>query len=1051
MIATIHVAQQGAITMALASSPSFGARLKRERMARGLTQGALAERAGLSARAVSDLERGVNRAPRKETLRLLAEALQLSPEARARLEDAVVAAVVAAPERGASMPFADPAPLPLAGRAQELAQLRRLLRGEGPPLLLLAGEPGIGKTRLLRETAARAQRAGWRVLSGGCTRRSGQASYAPFTVALAQAIAHTTRAQLRRDLQGCAWLGRLLPELIEQALVPTPTWQLPPDHERRLLFGTVGRYLANVSGPAGTLMLLDDLQWAGGDALDLLESLLRDAAAALQEASQETSEGPYAPVRVVGAYRDTEVHANDPLEALLADLARDGLASRLTVGALDHEDACELAALLLAQVDAEDRSHTDVIHRERVQRMVRRAGGVPYFLVSLALGETAGGAAGTPDEESPEAPVARPHTQLEPAPWQVTTSIRQRVAALPRRAHLLLSALAVAGRSAPFALLAAMLNAATGSLLPAAEAACHARLLEEAPEEWSEERAEGAPSLAVYRFPHDLIRETVLHDLSAARRVALHRAAGEAIESLGAPARRAAQLADHFSQAGEFARALRYALLAGDQARAVSAFVEAERQYRAAVAWARAAQDEAQEADALAKLGALLGATMRYAEGVALLRQALELYADQHNGEAEAHTAMEFALAHDIHGPLEEASAYAAQRLTALSAQGLSTSGQTYLRYGLFHLLMGRAQQLEGAAANGLLQAALAMGQQTQGAARAAQELRILARTTQFLGLVHAQLGQDAAAQASWAEAMPLAEAAGDLQEYARACYNSAALSHARGETAAARRYADQGVAIAIPGTTPRIALWVRAEIAFNGGEWSQARRDAQASVAAARAVNPGATHPPALGLERLIDFLQAEPADESRAATSLAEALSSIPRHFTNASTRAQIASALADRELLAQRPEAAYAHLAPHISPADDVAQWISPLVWASLQMGERAQARHHAVDAVERARARHYQFSLVDALRARALVALDGGAWQATIDDLEEGITVARTLPYPYAEAKALWVYGRLEATRGDLAAARRRFEQALTICVKLGERLYRLHIERALASL
>jgi hypothetical protein len=165
-----------------------------------------------------------------------------------------------------------------------------------------------------------------------------------------------------------------------------------------------------------------------------------------------------------------------------------------------------------------------------------------------------------------------------------------------------------------------MLNAEPGSLLPAAESACHARLLEEAPEEWLEERAEDAPSLAVYRFPHDLIRETVLHDLSAARRGALHRSAGEAIETLGAPAHRAAELADHFAQAGEFARALPYALVAGDQAGAVYAFVEAERQYRAAVAWARAAQEEAQEADALAKLGALLGAALRHEDAVTVTR-----------------------------------------------------------------------------------------------------------------------------------------------------------------------------------------------------------------------------------------------------------------------------------------------------------------------------------------------------------------------------------------------------------------------------------------------
>src|SRR5690349_791272 len=72
--------------MAQAHPLPFGALLKRQRLARGLTQEALAERAGLSARAISDLERGVNLAPRKETLRLLADALQLADHERASLE-----------------------------------------------------------------------------------------------------------------------------------------------------------------------------------------------------------------------------------------------------------------------------------------------------------------------------------------------------------------------------------------------------------------------------------------------------------------------------------------------------------------------------------------------------------------------------------------------------------------------------------------------------------------------------------------------------------------------------------------------------------------------------------------------------------------------------------------------------------------------------------------------------------------------------------------------------------------------------------------------------
>src|SRR5262245_29490683 len=114
--------------MALAHPPPFGARLKRERLARGLTQEALAERAGLSARAISDLERGINRAPRKETLRLLADALQLSAEARSRLEAALrwaaSAGTLTAPER---RPSSDPTHIPLTGRAHELARLAQHL------------------------------------------------------------------------------------------------------------------------------------------------------------------------------------------------------------------------------------------------------------------------------------------------------------------------------------------------------------------------------------------------------------------------------------------------------------------------------------------------------------------------------------------------------------------------------------------------------------------------------------------------------------------------------------------------------------------------------------------------------------------------------------------------------------------------------------------------------------------------------------------------------------------------------------------------------------
>src|SRR5919204_6402117 len=352
--------------------PAFGDVLHRYREAAGLTQEDLAERTGLSREAMSALERGARRRPHPYTVRRLAETLRLAEAERARFEAAARAAPADAILIPAVRPTLQTPALPLIGRAHEIDLLERHLGGEGPPVLLLAGEPGIGKTRLLQQAAHRAHDCGWRVLEGGCQRRGGQDPYAPLLGTLKSYVQRQDRAHLRTDLQGCAWLVRLLPELAEGPIEPLPAWTLPPEQERRLVFEAVERYLANVAGPLGTLLMLDDLQWAGADALDLLVTLARS-----------TSD---LPLRVIGAYRDTEVQAEDPLSVMLADLAHAGLAGQHTLGPLAPQEAGQLVDALLDD-GAADRAAL------RAQ-VLQRTGGVPFFVVSCAQVLRSGSAVG---------------------------------------------------------------------------------------------------------------------------------------------------------------------------------------------------------------------------------------------------------------------------------------------------------------------------------------------------------------------------------------------------------------------------------------------------------------------------------------------------------------------------------------------------------------------------------------------------------------------------------------------------------------------------------
>ena len=500
--------------------PTCGQLLQRYRMLAGLTQEELAERAGYSGNYIGKLEQDQRELPAAAADRLAA-VLSLADQDRAALR-------AARERRQGSREL--PARL-LAGRDAEMAQIRQLLAEAGPPVLLLAGEPGMGKTRLLEEAASRAAGGGWGVARGGCLRRA-QDAYAPLSGALDDALQRLPTGQRAEALRQAGRVDLLLPELALSGGPGPGEAEAPggvqPEQQRRLLVSSAGRLLRAVAGPAGTLLVLDDLHWAGPNAVDLLAALLAAAGSP--------------PLRVIGAYRDSETPAG--LGEFVADLARASLVRVLPLGPLTDADA----GRLLLQLAPEEEQQSAVL-----PAIVRRAGGVPFFLVSYAEQVRGGGQGG--------ASLA--------VPWTVAQVIGQRVAALPGPAKELLSVAAVAGRVVPHTLLAQVTGSDDEQVLEAVETALEARLL-------AEDGTDG------YRFTHDLIRETVENGLSAARRRRLHRRIGQALEyQPGVPAE---SLAFHFSHSGEDGTAAGYLELAGDQAQQRVAYAAAAEFYAAAAA-----------------------------------------------------------------------------------------------------------------------------------------------------------------------------------------------------------------------------------------------------------------------------------------------------------------------------------------------------------------------------------------------------------------------------------------------------------------------------------
>ena len=420
----------------------------------------------------------------------------------------------------------------MVGRQRELAELEshhRAARDAEPALVLLGGEAGVGKTRLLQVLLERSQAAGTRTLVGRCLDLGGGSlPYAPVADALRQLVRNLERAEVSRLLgPNRAELARILPELGD---TPVEPGEGDRAEARMRLFVALHATLEALARERPLLLAFEDLHWADTSTLELIEFLARHF-------RDE-------PLLLVASFRSDELHRRHPLQPLLAELGRLPATARIDLEPLAAEDVARQVASILGERP----------QPELVDELVRRTGGNAFFVEELLAARIDAG-----------------DGELSPLLRDVVSA---RLGRLPETTRQLLGVVAVAGPAAEHELLETVTDIRGQALVDALRPAVEHHVLV----------ADGQ----THRFRHALVQEVVEDDLLPGERTRLHRAVAESLAEIPrlAAGRRQhldAELAHHWAAAQEHSRAFTATLRAAQQAREAAAFTEAVRHYERAL------------------------------------------------------------------------------------------------------------------------------------------------------------------------------------------------------------------------------------------------------------------------------------------------------------------------------------------------------------------------------------------------------------------------------------------------------------------------------------
>jgi class 3 adenylate cyclase/sugar phosphate isomerase/epimerase len=493
----------------------------------------------------------VPRALESLILRLLAKDPSERPDNASAIPEALQAIVATASTTTPVAAESDVNPLDrlatgiFVGREKEMDELRAgledSLSGRGR-LMMLVGEPGIGKTRTSEEFATYARLRNVQVLWGRCYEGEGAPAYWPW-VQIIRAYVHDKEPKdLASEMgPGAADIAQVVSEVKERLPgLPAPP-QLEPDQARFRLFDSITTFLKNASKGAPLMVVLDDMHWADKPSLLLLQFLAKELRGSR--------------LLVLGTYRDVELRRQHPLAQTLGELNRENLSQRVLLRGLTEHDVRRFVEVTAGTTPSE----------ALVQAVYRETEGNPFFVNEIVRLLVADG-------------------RLEKAEgvkdWSVTIpqSVREvvgrRLDHLSEECNKVLTVGAVIGREFGIKLLEKVAEVKGDRLLEALEEAMAARVIAELPKATDQ-----------YWFSHALIRETLYEELSTTRRVRLHRQIGEALEELDAEGN-LSQLAYHFCEAapgGDAEKAVDYARRAGDRAMSLYAYEDAASHYERAL------------------------------------------------------------------------------------------------------------------------------------------------------------------------------------------------------------------------------------------------------------------------------------------------------------------------------------------------------------------------------------------------------------------------------------------------------------------------------------